>query len=74
MVRWLRSQAPSAGGENYTIRYSLLWLCCNSLGADQGLLNSFFSNWSTADIQKHLPFIYNLSSNTTYTYSPAFKQ
>ncbi|XP_040122333.1 glycogenin-2 isoform X2 [Oryx dammah] len=43
-------------------------------GADQGLLNSFFSNWSTADIQKHLPFIYNLSSNTTYTYSPAFKQ
>ncbi|XDB67230.1 hypothetical protein AB1E18_019591 [Capra hircus] len=43
-------------------------------GADQGLLNSFFSNWSTADIRKHLPFIYNLSSNTTYTYSPAFKQ
>ncbi|KAL0588197.1 Glycogenin-2 [Plecturocebus cupreus] len=43
-------------------------------GADQGLLNSFFRNWSTADIQKHLPFIYNLSSNTTYTYSPAFKQ
>ncbi|XP_033276148.2 glycogenin-2 isoform X4 [Orcinus orca] len=43
-------------------------------GADQGLLNSFFSNWSTADIQKHLPFIYNLSSNTAYTYSPAFKQ
>ncbi|XP_028348294.1 glycogenin-2 isoform X3 [Physeter macrocephalus] len=43
-------------------------------GADQGLLNSFFSSWSTADIQKHLPFIYNLSSNTAYTYSPAFKQ
>ncbi|XP_058391356.1 glycogenin-2 isoform X2 [Diceros bicornis minor] len=43
-------------------------------GADQGLLNSFFSSWSTADIHKHLPFIYNLSSNTTYTYSPAFKQ
>ncbi|XP_064220621.1 glycogenin-2 isoform X8 [Aotus nancymaae] len=43
-------------------------------GADQGLLNSFFRNWSTADIQKHLPFIYNLSSNTTYSYSPAFKQ
>uniref|UniRef100_A0A8C6E3W9 glycogenin glucosyltransferase n=1 Tax=Moschus moschiferus TaxID=68415 RepID=A0A8C6E3W9_MOSMO len=43
-------------------------------GADQGLLNSFFNNWSTADIRKHLPFIYNLSSNTMYTYSPAFKQ
>ncbi|XP_053435319.1 glycogenin-2 isoform X2 [Nycticebus coucang] len=43
-------------------------------GADQGLLNSFFSNWSTADIHKHLPFIYNLSSNTVYTYGPAFKQ
>ncbi|XP_069319199.1 glycogenin-2 [Eulemur rufifrons] len=43
-------------------------------GADQGLLNSFFSNWSTADIGKHLPFVYNLSSNTAYTYSPAFKQ
>ncbi|XP_008566449.1 PREDICTED: glycogenin-2 [Galeopterus variegatus] len=43
-------------------------------GADQGLLNSFFSDWSTADIQKHLPFTYNLSSNTAYTYGPAFKQ
>ncbi|XP_035953702.2 glycogenin-2 isoform X5 [Halichoerus grypus] len=43
-------------------------------GADQGLLNSFFSSWSTADIHKHLPFIYNLSSNTAYTYSPAFKR
>ncbi|XP_032186867.1 glycogenin-2 isoform X3 [Mustela erminea] len=43
-------------------------------GADQGLLNSFFSSWSTADINKHLPFIYNLSSNTAYTYSPAFKR
>ncbi|XP_047392937.1 glycogenin-2 isoform X2 [Sciurus carolinensis] len=43
-------------------------------GADQGLLNSFFRDWSTADIHKHLPFVYNLSSNTAYTYSPAFKQ
>ncbi|XP_027463602.1 glycogenin-2 isoform X7 [Zalophus californianus] len=43
-------------------------------GADQGLLNSFFSSWSTADIHKHLPFIYNLSSNNAYTYSPAFKR
>ncbi|XP_049729415.1 glycogenin-2-like isoform X1 [Elephas maximus indicus] len=43
-------------------------------GADQGLLNSFFSSWPTADIRKHLPFIYNLSSNAAYTYGPAFRQ
>lgn len=43
-------------------------------GADQGLLNSFFSSWPTADIQKHLPFVYNLSSSSAYTYSPAFRQ
>ncbi|KAL4635872.1 glycogenin-1 [Arapaima gigas] len=41
---------------------------------DQGLLNSFFSNWATADISKHLPFIYNLSSIAIYSYLPAFKQ
>ncbi|XP_004867379.1 glycogenin-2 isoform X1 [Heterocephalus glaber] len=43
-------------------------------GADQGLLNAFFRNWATADIHKHLPFIYNLSSSTVYTYGPAFQQ
>ncbi|XP_072428122.1 glycogenin-1-like [Chiloscyllium punctatum] len=43
-------------------------------GGDQGLLNSFFSNWATADINKHLPFIYNLSSVAIYSYLPAFKQ
>ncbi|XP_078078628.1 glycogenin-2 isoform X8 [Mustelus asterias] len=43
-------------------------------GGDQGLLNSFFSNWSTKDIQKHLPFIYNLSGIAIYSYLPAFKQ
>ncbi|KAG7487496.1 hypothetical protein MATL_G00024170 [Megalops atlanticus] len=43
-------------------------------GGDQGVLNSFFSNWATADISKHLPFIYNLSSIAIYTYLPAFKQ
>ncbi|EMP32592.1 Glycogenin-1, partial [Chelonia mydas] len=42
-------------------------------GGDQGLLNSFFSNWATTDIGKHLPFIYNLSSSVIYTYVPAFK-
>lgn len=43
-------------------------------GADQGLLNSFFRSWATADIHKHLPFVYNLSSSTLYTHSPAFQQ
>ncbi|KAM5136017.1 glycogenin-2-like isoform 2-T3 [Mantella aurantiaca] len=43
-------------------------------GGDQGLLNGFFNNWATADINKHLPFIYNLSISSIYTYSPAFKQ
>ncbi|XP_058042005.1 glycogenin-2 isoform X2 [Ahaetulla prasina] len=42
-------------------------------GGDQGLLNSFFSSWATKDINKHLPFIYNLSSSTLYTYAPAFQ-
>ncbi|KAG7321534.1 hypothetical protein KOW79_014392 [Hemibagrus wyckioides] len=43
-------------------------------GGDQGVLNSYFSDWATADITKHLPFIYNLSSVSIYTYLPAFKQ
>uniref|UniRef100_A0A3Q3MXE8 glycogenin glucosyltransferase n=1 Tax=Labrus bergylta TaxID=56723 RepID=A0A3Q3MXE8_9LABR len=43
-------------------------------GGDQGVLNSFFNTWATADISKHLPFIYNLSSIAIYTYLPAFKQ
>ncbi|KAH0624060.1 hypothetical protein JD844_007389, partial [Phrynosoma platyrhinos] len=42
-------------------------------GGDQGLLNTFFSSWATADISKHLPFIYNLSSISIYSYLPAFK-
>lgn len=43
-------------------------------GGDQGVLNGFFSSWATADISKHLPFIYNLSSIAIYTYLPAFKK
>ncbi|XP_068810939.1 glycogenin-1 isoform X3 [Struthio camelus] len=42
-------------------------------GADQGLLNTFFSSWATTDMSKHLPFIYNLSSTSVYSYLPAFK-
>lgn len=45
-----------------------------STGGDQGVLNSFFSTWATADISKHLPFIYNLSTVSIYSYLPAFKQ
>ncbi|KAK5891338.1 hypothetical protein CgunFtcFv8_018604 [Champsocephalus gunnari] len=43
-------------------------------GGDQGLLNSFFSGWPVEDISKHLPFIYNLSASSPYSYLPAFQQ
>lgn len=43
-------------------------------GGDQGLLNDFFSDWSTADIKKHLPFTYNLNANASYFYAPAYKK
>uniref|UniRef100_A0A8D0L9M4 glycogenin glucosyltransferase n=1 Tax=Sphenodon punctatus TaxID=8508 RepID=A0A8D0L9M4_SPHPU len=56
--------------------YSLLLQFANEHGSfdggDQGLLNSFFNNWATTDIDKHLPFIYNLSSSAVYSYVPAF--
>ncbi|XP_053684116.1 transcription factor SPT20 homolog isoform X2 [Sabethes cyaneus] len=43
-------------------------------GGDQGLLNSYFSDWASKDISKHLPFVYNTSSVASYSYLPAFKQ
>ncbi|XP_039446004.1 proteoglycan 4 isoform X4 [Culex pipiens pallens] len=43
-------------------------------GGDQGLLNSYFSDWAHKDIAKHLPFVYNTSSVASYSYLPAFKQ
>uniref|UniRef100_W5MVX3 glycogenin glucosyltransferase n=1 Tax=Lepisosteus oculatus TaxID=7918 RepID=W5MVX3_LEPOC len=43
-------------------------------GGDQGILNSFFGDWAVKDIQKHLPFVYNLSSSAVYSYRPAFRQ
>ncbi|KAM7374992.1 hypothetical protein PAMA_014195 [Pampus argenteus] len=43
-------------------------------GGDQGLLNSFFNSWPVEDINKHLPFVYNLSANSVYSYLPAFQQ
>ncbi|XP_045491592.1 uncharacterized protein LOC123691296 isoform X3 [Colias croceus] len=42
-------------------------------GGDQGLLNSFFSSWST-DNNKRLPFLYNVTSAAFYSYLPALKQ
>lgn len=42
-------------------------------GGDQGLLNLFFSNWAQ-DINKRLPFTFNVVSSTFYSYLPAFKQ
>ncbi|XP_025835152.1 glycogenin-1, partial [Agrilus planipennis] len=43
-------------------------------GGDQGLLNLYFSDWAYKDINKHLPFIYNMCSTACYSYLPAFKQ
>lgn len=43
-------------------------------GGDQGLLNQYFSDWSTKDITKHLPFTYNTAAFASYCYLPAFKQ
>jgi len=43
-------------------------------GGDQGLLNEFFSDWSTSDMSRHLPFTYNTVSAAVYSYTPAFKR
>jgi glycogenin glucosyltransferase len=43
-------------------------------GGDQGLLNAFFSSWRSQDISRHLPFTYNVTSNTFYSYVPAITQ
>lgn len=42
-------------------------------GGDQGLLNEFYADWSTADSSRRLPFKYNTASTATYSYLPAFK-
>ncbi|XP_026319455.1 proteoglycan 4-like isoform X4 [Hyposmocoma kahamanoa] len=42
-------------------------------GGDQGLLNAFFSDWARGDINKHLPFLYNVTSAAFYSYLPALK-
>uniref|UniRef100_A0A3Q1EC58 glycogenin glucosyltransferase n=1 Tax=Acanthochromis polyacanthus TaxID=80966 RepID=A0A3Q1EC58_9TELE len=54
---------------------SMICDICHLLsGGDQGLLNSFFNSWPVADISKHLPFVYNLSASSLYSYLPAFQQ
>ena len=42
-------------------------------GGDQGLLNLYFDDWATGDIDKHLPFTYNLVSQAFYSYLPAYR-
>lgn len=37
-------------------------------GGDQGLLNTFFTNW------QRVSFVYNMVASVTYTYLPAYKQ
>jgi glycogenin glucosyltransferase len=43
-------------------------------GGDQGLLNLYFNYWSLSDSSKRLPFIYNMTTNSSYTYAPAFNR
>lgn len=43
-------------------------------GGDQGLLNSYFNTWSTGESSRRLPFGYNMTTNVSYTYAPAYKQ
>ncbi|CAJ0954063.1 unnamed protein product, partial [Mesorhabditis belari] len=43
-------------------------------GADQGLLNSFFSGWREASSAFRLSFIYNVTGGIFYTYAAAYKK
>ncbi|KAF9181581.1 Glycogenin-2 [Haplosporangium sp. Z 11] len=43
-------------------------------GGDQGLLNSYFNGWSRGDSSNRLPFIYNTTPTSVYSYAPAFQQ
>jgi lipopolysaccharide biosynthesis glycosyltransferase len=45
-----------------------------NLGGDQGLLNSFFSSWSTGSASRRIPFTYNLTFSAAYSYAPAYKR
>jgi len=47
-------------------------------GADQGLLNQFFSNWAQSSDgpfkTNRLPFVFNVTPSSVYSYLPAFQQ
>lgn len=43
-------------------------------GGDQGLLNSYFNTWSTGDSSRRIPFGYNMTTNVSYSYAPAYRQ
>ncbi len=44
------------------------------LGGDQGILNTFFSDWRERDVSFRLPFIYNMTSGAIYSYAAAYKR
>ncbi|KAJ2828181.1 glycogenin glucosyltransferase [Coemansia erecta] len=46
----------------------------DNIGADQGLLNEHFADWSTAKPYRRLPFLYNATANVYYTYEPALQR
>jgi glycogenin glucosyltransferase len=43
-------------------------------GGDQGLLNSYWNDWSTSHPSRRLPFVYNLTVSTCYSYRPALNR
>ncbi|KAM7535361.1 hypothetical protein Aperf_G00000099928 [Anoplocephala perfoliata] len=43
-------------------------------GADQGLLNLYFSDWASKSLRFRLPFTDNCVSHSFYSYPPALKQ
>ncbi|KAK5971029.1 Glycogenin-1 [Trichostrongylus colubriformis] len=43
-------------------------------GGDQGLLNEFFAGWRDLPAIHRLPFIYNMTAGSFYSYAAAFKR
>lgn len=43
------------------------------LGGDQGLLNSYFSDWSSGPSSRRIPFTYNMTFNSVYSYTSAYQ-
>ncbi|KAI9140165.1 nucleotide-diphospho-sugar transferase [Paraphysoderma sedebokerense] len=42
-------------------------------GGDQGILNDFFASWSQ-EPSRRLPFTFNVTPSTVYSYSPAYRR